>query len=289
MATVKFSKPSSATPTAAPVTPAAAPASAAQPATLVVETPVQEAPAQGAGAATCVVESSQLPAPIQSSSPTFFEDENEGFDPRDLVLARLSIVQKTGERSELHPHGSILLGDLRLVDGPKNSAVGSESDPVRILVIGFRPTQYVEKVEFGLRGNTFNSPEEVVRAGGTIDYKEAQAKKIAWYQPSTTAMIVVEQVPGTAEQCFPLEIEGKRYALALATWRASAYTGAAKPIKSAKQIGHLRGGYRTGWWQFRSKVAKSPQGSATYYVPSVRPAEASTPEFQAGLSALLGF
>jgi hypothetical protein len=311
MATMKFSKPGAAPILAqAPVTnanvvaPVQGTGSAAPEAN--VQAPAQAAaPATPAAPAAPVVEVTrdntavvQYQAPAAPATRPAFHDEDDEFEPGDLALPRLVIVQNVGELATSQPRGALVLTNqgscLVLSDSPKATA---EGDPIRLLVCGFQPTKFVERVEGGVRGNVFNTEAEVVNAGGTLDYKEHQASVQAskaglgkvkpWYQRSATALVLIEQPAGKDIASFPLAIEGKNYALALYTMKGTGYTYAGKAIKTAKKIGHLQNGYRTGWWTLTSKLVS--QNGKSYFQPTARPAEASTQALQEALKSFLGF
>ena len=214
---------------------------------------------------------------------SFYDDES--LDAGDLVLPRFNIVQKVGELSNVFPPGSILLnGQLVLAEAGKGT---DKSKEIKILVVGFQPTIYTEKVEGGIRGNMFRSEQEVVAANGTLDWNEATATKRTLYQRLATAMILVEQPEGLDAAAFPTTIEGKNYSLALYSMKGTSYTNAAKHFKSARKIGHLRGGYRTGFWTMQSQLKKFSENYA--YIPVVKSAGAASPEFQAAVKEILGF
>lgn len=221
---------------------------------------------------------------VAESKPAFYDDET--IDPGDLVLPRFNIVQKVGDLSNQFAPGTILLNaQLALVKAPEKFDL---SGKIKLLIAGFMPTVFVEKLEGGAQGNLFRTEAEVVAAGGTLDWNEAQATKKQLYQRLATAMILIEQPEGLDPESFPTEIEGKRYALALYSMKGSAYTNATKNFKSARKIGHLKQhGYRGGWWTLQSQLKKFGDNYA--YIPVVKAAGSSTPEFRAALLDLLGF
>lgn len=240
MAKVSFSKPGGAAPVAEPA-PAPAPAPEATTAVAVRE-----------------------PMPV-STVP--YGDEN--IQMSDIVLPGFNIVQKVGDLSDNFTHGSIVLNlDLEL------------PVPVRVLVLGFAATRFVEKVEGGGRGSIVDTKEEVVENGGTVDYNEHKAKEIPLYQPMATALILVEQPEGVDESSFPYEFGGKRYSIARWNLKGTGYTHGAKRFFTARKIGHLRGdiGYRGAFWTIATKLEK--RGPNSYYIPVPKPAEATTPEFR---------
>lgn len=215
--------------------------------------------------------------------PAFFDDES--FEAGDLVLPRLSIVQKVGELSNQFKHGSIVLNSsLVLAQGGDAMA---QSSPIKIVVLGFQPTIFTERVEGGLRGNMFKSEAEVAAANGTLDWNEHKATGKKLYQRLATALIAIEAVAGVDAAMFPNEFDGKRYALGLYSMKGTAYTNAAKHFKSARKIGHLREhGYRGGYWSFSSQLKKFENNYA--FIPVVRPGEATTEAFRAAVKDLLG-
>ena len=234
--------------------------------------------------AVAVITPTETAVAVPAPKPSFYDDES--LDPGDLVLPRFNIVQKVGELSNQFAPGSIVLnGQLVIAEAPKANAV---STPVRILIVGFQPTIYTERVEGGLRGNMFKSEQEVNAKNGTLDWNEAKATGKTLYQRLATAMILVQKPEGLDAESFPTTIEGKQYALALYSMKGTSYTNAAKAFKSARKIGHLReGGYRSGFWSFSSQLKKFADNYA--YIPVVKAAGQSTPEFRAAVLDLLGF
>lgn len=227
-----------------------------------------------------------IPAPSQAVDaprPAFFDDDS--LDVGDLVLPRFNIVQKVGELSNNFAPGTLLLnGQLVLQAAPQGSVL---SKPVKMLVIGFNPTVFVEKVEGGLRGKTFKTEQEVVNAGGTLDFNEAKQLKKVKYDRSATAMVLIEQPEGLDVNSFPTQIEGKNYVFALYTMKGTAYTNAAKHFKSARKIGQLREGYRHGWWTLSSQLKKF--GENYSYIPVVNAIGPSTEALRAAVREFLGF
>ena len=222
-------------------------------------------------------------APPAKSAPCY---DDESIDAGDLVLPRLNIVQKVGEMSNVHPPGSIVLGgQLVLAVAPRGTLVGPA---IRLLVVGFQPTIFAEKVEGGLRGNMVKSEQEVAARGGTLDWNEATVTKKPLYQRLSTALVLVEQPEGLDPLSFPIQLDGKKHALALYSMKGTSYTNAAKHFKSAKHIGFLKAhGYRGGWWSFSSQLKSF--GANFAFIPVPKPVGASTPELRAQLSDLLGF
>lgn len=274
----------------------AAPVAATTPTTATATAPT-EAPA--IEVAATVTSTGPAPAPTNGAlvphvaqpvaKPTFYDDDN--VNAEDIVVPRFNIVQKVGDLSTQYPGGTLLY-DTKLV-----LAVGGNaqelSAPIRVLVLGFQPTKFVEKLEGGAKGNTFNTEAEVAAAGGTLDYSEAEATDKQLYLRLATAMLLIEQPVGPngtplEASNFPLEFNGKNYGLALYSMKGTSYTNAAKHFKSARKIGVLRNtGYRGCWWTLQSQLKKF--GSNYAYIPVVKPADTTSPEFRAWTKEVLGF
>ncbi len=163
-----------------------------------------------------------------------FRDEADDVDGSDIVLPRINIVQKVGDLSQAFEAGTLVLGQkLQL------------TNPCRILIIGRRSKQYVERVPGGQPGRILNDIADVAAAGGTLDYNEAQEREIPLFQTMITWMVLV-QAPGdvTEEEAlmFPFEFtDGTRYALALWSTKGTAYTHAAKHLLTARNNGLFKG------------------------------------------------
>lgn len=228
--------------------------------------------------------------PVAPASRGSFADDDI-IDPADIVIPRLNFVQKVGELSNVFAPGSIVLnGQLVMIDAPKGTA---ESDPLEILFIGFRKVQFVEKVEGGGKGMTFNTEAEVAAAGGTLDYNVAAATGQQIYQRLATALTLVRQPKGLDDTMFPLPYDNAdgsvtNYTLALWSMKGTAYTNGAKIIKTARKMGHLRKtGYKAGWWTLRSKLKQYDSNFA--YIPVLKPVPGgSSPELQAWITDIVG-
>jgi hypothetical protein len=257
--------------------------------------------ASPATATALAAPAASVPAVIPASpgvperAPVFYNDEN--IDPGDLVIPHMQLVQKVGELSNTFPGGTILFdGKLVLQDGPKGK---DPSSPIKILVLGMRPKRFVEKCEGGLRGDMFETEQEVVANNGTLDWNEAQATKGTpnakrLFQTLLTALVLIEQPIGPNGEpldanSFPFSFgTNKNYALALYNMKGSAYTNAAKPFMTARKIGALaRTGYRGAFWTLSSQLK---QFKANYaYVPVVKIAESTDEAFRNTLFSSLGF
>lgn len=208
----------------------------------------------------------------------------------DIKFPRLSIVHPLSATAGTFHVGSLLF-DARLSlfvppdINPDNGEVRrAASKPATITVLGFRPTRYVEKVKFGDEARIVNSPEEVAKAGGTLDYKEWELKKdssgMVLFQTLADAVIAIEKPEHVADDdsVFIFPVDGKKYAVALWALKGSAYTELAKGVFfAAKQLGVLRSGYPTHSFYVSTKL--KPKGKNKVWCPYAIPAIKSTPAF----------
>lgn len=224
----------------------------------------------------------QLPA---TQGGGFFDDDSMRLS--DWKIPRFVIVQKSGELSNTFKPGTLLLDkSLVLAD---SGGVTAESAMINVLIVGFDRVRFSERVPGGIGGRILDTEAEVVAAGGTTDWNTHQISKQATplFQSMTTAMILIEKPENVGPEMFQLPLGGKQYALALYTMRGGSYTNGAAVIKSARRIGHIRGGYRTGFWKLSSK--HKVVNSNTVWNPMFRPSVPASVEFQAELKTVLGF
>jgi hypothetical protein len=200
--------------------------------------------------AVAVAEPPPVPAPVAALT------EYGEIDRSDIQIPRISLVQKTGDLSELHPSGSFVLSN--------EYAISNGSDPLNIVVVHMKKT-FVEALDFGSEeiSRTFNTSDEVRAAGLTLDWVGDEKPSA---KPVLNCMVAIE-APSEDPVLFPYQFNGKAYALA--TWKISgtAYTSAAKPILTAATLA-LGGVISAGQWQLTSKSQKG--GKGTFYVPVVR-------------------
>jgi hypothetical protein len=241
-----------------------------------------------------VVNTPSVPAVVDS--PIAFDDSNIGFD--DIILPRINIVQKVGDLSEIFSPGEIVLKQSLVIHSPgKNGQPGDP--PLNITVLGFKKTQFAEKVVGGVMGILAHTEAEVCKHGGTLDYKEWDAsekaakagtgKALRYFQRLATALCLVEKPGKLVDEDhieFPYECEGKFYALVLWSMKGTAYTHAAKAMFTARKIGHLRSGYAKQSWGLTSKMEKFGENFAA--VPVVRPGAKNSEAFQAFVYEVIG-
>lgn len=253
-------------------------------------TPAADIPTQPANASAVAVR----PPSAVSTSTAVPAYNDEDIDFGDIILPRLNIVQKVGDLSNIFTPGEVVLNQNLVIHDPKKTPA------VNFTVIGFKKKQFVEKVEGGAMGALYNSEDDVVSHGGTLDYKEWQesvksaketgGKALKYFQRLATALLLVERPAGIPDEdhtVFPYECEGKWYALALWSMKGTSYTNGAKTIFTARKIGHLRsGGYPSQAWTLTTKLEN--YGGNFAYIPVVKPGAKSTPAFVAFVKDILG-
>ncbi len=225
-------------------------------------------------------------APMPVSKPSGGMLSDDSIQMADLTLPTLNLVQGVGELSAIFDPGSLVFNKALVLAHAPAKGPGNESDPIRILVLGFRPTRYAEQIKGGERGRIFNSEAAVFEAGGTTVWKEAfvdgeQVKD--YYQALATAVILVEAPAASAndEDTFPLSAPDhagnlRRYGLALWHLRGTGFTNAAKPLKTARALSWLRKGYPTKFVTVRTMLKTF--GSNRAFIPVVRPPRMDDPE-----------
>lgn len=219
------------------------------------------------------------------------ETSDDSISLGEIQIPTLNIVQGVGQLMETFDPGAIIYGKEHQLANPpsKNAKDGNkESTPVvELIVIGFRPTRWAEKIAGGEQGRICNSEEYVYTIGGTTDYNEAYeaGKQVkAFFQPLATALVLVRAPenfdPATVEDTFPFEcaVEGKSVRYALASWhlRGTGFTNGAKPLKTERKLGKLKGGYTSRVVHFTTLLKHF--GTNKAYIPVLRIRDATTDE-----------
>ncbi len=277
------SVPASTIDAAKPVTPVASPAAPVQnppsapeaPAAAPSPAPTPEVPAQ----------STALVAPKQTDTrvglPTYGgEDE---VDVGDIRFPRLNIAQKTSA-AELVQLG---LGNFIL---NKEQKLGTT---IRIVVVGFQPKKYSEKVKYGApQGRMANSLDEVDAMGGTTIWRESKENAQSgstkpWFQPMVTGLLLIEKPEGIEnDERFVYEAGGKFYAPALLTVKSTSFESFFVKLNSERKLGLLRNGYPTRFVEVQSVLKKFTGGEA--YQPNIRVLEPTSDEVRALAANLRG-
>jgi|GEM_PF-2990337 len=207
-----------------------------------------------------------------ANSPAVFDDQNIGFE--DIILPRINIVHKVGGLSEVFNSGEIVLKQSLVLYSPKRGENAAGTPPLNLTILGFKKTQFAEKVVGGARGILCNCELDLAKNNGTLDYAEWESSKKAaaegagkvlrYFERLATAMILIERPAHIADVDhieFPYACEGKYYALALYGMKGTAYTHAAKHAFTARKMGHLRPtGYVGYSWQLSTIVKPFAHG-----------------------------
>lgn len=242
----------------------------------------------------------QVPA-VATAPPQFFDDNNIGYE--DLIVPRINLVQKVGDLSLVFQAGEIVLNQTTCIHVPENKGKGiAGSGPLVITPIGFKKTQFVEKVSGGGKGLFVNTEQEVVAAGGTLEYREWEASKNTAnpkkrFERYATLLLLVRQpialLPDAEHQIFPHCIDGAHYVLCLMGLKSTAYTGMAKRLFTERKIGFLKaGGYPSFSWNLTTDIKSFPgaDGGTNYAaVPILSPGPKSSPALLEYVRESLGF
>jgi len=230
------------------------------------------------------------PAPAQIA----FDDESAaGWD--QIQIPGLFITQKVGKLAEVHDPGDVIhkAGDLTLrLHRPDNEKKGVKgTPPLEIIVLGL-PTNdsYSEKVEGGFGGRFFRSKEEVIAAGGVLDYATAKATGKPQFESVATALVLVRKPDDVKDDSsFSEEIDGVKYALCLWRMKGGSYTSGAKPLRTAKTIGILKGKDKK-WsdvkWSLTTTLKDYSTGNSAW-VPVIKPNVETSPTTREAATALL--
>lgn len=205
----------------------------------------------------------------------------------DIRLPRINIVHGVGQLKNDFPVGALVYNQQLVLH---EAALGKKpaSPPVELVVLGWLPIRFVEKVPGGGRGMLVNSEEAVRKAGGTLDYNEWKEKKgdgMRRFETLAEAVCLVKQPELCKEETaqFPFVIDGERWAIGVYGMKGTAYTNGAKTIFSARQMGCCLDGYPTCSW-YASTEAKpftTPEGEKTEIpVPKFVPGKSTSGTFR---------
>lgn len=244
--------------------------------------PTAEAPAAPQAAAPAPAASTALAQRPSNAVATPVYGGEEEVDVGDIRFPRLNIAQKTSG-AELVKLG---LGQFIL---NKELALGEK---IRLVVIGFQPKKYSEKVKYGApQGKMANSLEEVEALGGTVQWRESKENAASgstkpWFQPMVTALLLIEKPENASDERFIYELDGKFYAPALFTVKSTSYDSFFVKLNSEQKLGLLRKGYPTRTVEVTSSLRKFTGGEA--WVPEVKVLEETGPELRAKAQELRG-
>lgn len=243
-----------------PAAPAVTVETPANPAPAPAAAPQQAAPAAAPAPSTALVQQNH---DTRVAVPTYGGEEE--VDVGDIRFPRLNIAQKTSA-AELVKLG---LGNFIL---NKEQSLG---EVIRIVVVGFQPKKYSEKVKYGApQGAMASSLEEVAALGGTTIWRESKENPQSgstkpWFQPMVTGLLLIEKPEGLEnDERFCYEADGKWFAPVLFTVKSTSYESFYVKLNSEQKVGLLRPGFPTRFVEVTSVLKPFKGGEA--YQPNVR-------------------
>jgi hypothetical protein len=191
----------------------------------------------------------------------------------DVRLPRINLVQKVSDNELVRNFGIgafTLAREVKLSDG---------ETPLIITALAV-VKDLVQKIPFdsGESAAIFRTEEEVINAGGSLNYKDVESGN--YFQPRAHIEIAIGAPEGLDDNelaLFPFDYEGTPFALALYTVASSAYTSFAKELatfRSANKV--LRQGLRYGNLRLTAETRK--RNTKSWFVPVARFNGANSPE-----------
>lgn len=184
---------------------------------------------------------------------------------QDVRLPRLNLVQKTSDEELVTNFGIgaiVLNKEIKLSDG---------KTPIVVTAVRMAK-DYIQKLPFdsGETPAVYLTPEEVIAAGGSLNYKDYNSGN--FFQPRAHIQFAIKAPEGLDETelaLFPYESEGKAYAMALLTVASSAYTSVAKELATLRTSNKvMRNGLVFGQLELAATLKKKEAKS--WYVPTVK-------------------
>jgi len=232
--------------------------------------------------------------------PASYGDDVDDINSGDCKMPRVNVVANVGDLMKVFNSGDLLLNqETVIVASPKASP--KENRPVNVVVVGVRPDRFAEKKDGGAMGNLFDSEADVVAAGGTLNYGEAEKTGKPLYQLLAEALVLIEQPEGLDDPSFSYVIDDKNYALALWSFKGAAYTHVIKgALRPARKFGWLkdvvdpvsrtlvaRGAYYNGYWKVNTLLKSFRTGNSAW-VPDFERGGETSPELRSVAQSILG-
>lgn len=206
---------------------------------------------------------------------------------KEIILPRLNIVQNIGDLKDAFSPGSLVYDKKVEIYTPpiiRNGKIEREgTPPVSLVVLGFYPTRYVEKIEGGGQGMIVDTEAAVRSNGGTLDYKEWEQNKkngMRRFEYLAEAMIAIKR-PESFENdglVFTFEVGKEQYALGLWGLKGTAYTVAKRAFFTPRLIGCLKkGGYPS--FNFAVTTKLEQKNGKEYWVPVCLPTDPTSETF----------
>jgi len=217
---------------------------------------------------------------------------------KEIILPRLNIAQNIGEVGKAFPLGALVFDQkvpifIPPLFNPATQKLDREgTPPATVIVVGFKPTRFSEKVEGGGRGIIVGTEDAVRAAGGTLDYSEYQLKKASGmkrFEPLADAMVAVKRLADCKdESIFTYDAEGGKWALAMWAMKGTAYTSAAKRVFfTARRTSYLREGGYPSWTFAISTRMESYPGGHSAWVPVCLPVAKTSDAMLAFIKSVL--
>lgn len=184
---------------------------------------------------------------------------------RDRRVPRINLIHKTskGELIEKFGIGSFALNqEVKLSDGKTAISVTA--------LIALK--DYQQSVPFGsdIKPDIQPTPEAVIAAGGSLDYKDVKSGK--FYGPRAHIQFVFpmpEGIAPEAEAFFPYEFEGKSYGMGMLTVASSAFTSVGKELATlCNENKVMRKGMEYGTLNLTSESRK--KGELDWKIPVIK-------------------
>lgn len=227
------------------------------------------------------------------------ENENTGFEPAEntalpSVRAAMTLGASAGEvdRSDLKiPYLSIAYGVGKLSEkfNPGDLVIGGEhliakkNEHVRLVILAdvkyFKERLSQQDYANGMRPRQFMTREEVIAAGGTLDWVETEDGRIApTFGPALDMKILIEKPEHLDQGIFGIEIDGKHYTPAYFSVDKSGYTRVGREVQTQKSMALSRSGILGGVWEAWTETQKI-NGNNTV-VPMIKLVSRTTDEFR---------
>lgn len=209
-------------------------------------------------------------------------NELDGFGSEDVRLPRVNLIHKTSGEELIEQFG---IGAFTLA---KQVLLAKAGKPFACTVLRARKN-YQQKLPFGSeeRPNVFNTPEEVIANGGSLNTRDKDSGQ--FYQPQAHIQLVIPAPEGVSEEDlahFPYEFKGVSYALAIWTVSSSAYTSVGKELATLKTSNKvMREALYNGALTVQSR--KETSGQFNWQVPVLKFVGKNDPELAQFFAGLL--
>lgn len=274
-----------------PGTPEAVAADAAKAVTQTVLTPTPVAgvvvESVNTAAPAPAVPQALVTQPVAAANPFGVNDYLPSAD--EIIWPRINIAQNIGALKDSFIPGSIVLAQETLLYRPpviKDGSVKEQATPpFRITFLGFRQPRFVEYVPGGGKGMIVKTEAEVRSNGGTLSYDEHKLKAkdgMKKFDILAEALCAIEKPASYADDdtIFVHAADGRKFALALWSFKRMGYTNGAKVIFTKRSGGVLSKGYPTHSFNVTSKWKATSETNGGFIPIFAEPLK-NSPEFQA--------